>query len=251
MRKPVMAGNWKMNKTVAESVDLVKKLSASLAGVSDRDIVVCPPFTSLAIVSEVLKGTSISLGAQNMNDHTDGAYTGEVAPGMLTDVGCQYVILGHSERRQYYGETDELVHKKLQLALDKKLIPIVCVGELLKEREEGRTFQVIEKQIKGGVSGLSPAQATGVIIAYEPVWAIGTGKTATPAQAQEVHFFIRGLMARIYGDAIANSVRILYGGSVKGDNAKELMAQKDVDGLLVGGASLKADEFVRIIQAAA
>ncbi|HOW27954.1 MAG TPA: triose-phosphate isomerase [Elusimicrobiota bacterium] len=248
MRKPVMAGNWKMNKTVAESVDLVKKLSASLAGVSDRDIVVCPPFTSLAIVSEVLKGTSISLGAQNMNDHTDGAYTGEVAPGMLTDVGCQYVILGHSERRQYYGETDELVHKKLQLALDKKLIPIVCVGELLKEREEGRTFQVIEKQIKGGVSGLSPAQATGVIIAYEPVWAIGTGKTATPAQAQEVHFFIRGLMARIYGDAIANSVRILYGGSVKADNIDTLMAQPDIDGGLVGGASLDVNSFTRIVK---
>ncbi len=243
-----MAGNWKMNKTVAESVDLVKKLSASLAGVSDRDIVVCPPFTSLAIVSEVLKGTSISLGAQNMNDHTDGAYTGEVAPGMLTDVGCQYVILGHSERRQYYGETDELVHKKLQLALDKKLIPIVCVGELLKEREEGRTFQVIEKQIKGGVSGLSPAQATGVIIAYEPVWAIGTGKTATPAQAQEVHFFIRGLMARIYGDAIANSVRILYGGSVKADNIDTLMAQPDIDGGLVGGASLDVNSFTRIVK---
>ncbi|HRY30760.1 MAG TPA: triose-phosphate isomerase [Elusimicrobiota bacterium] len=247
-RRPLIAGNWKMHKTVAESVELVQKLRESLSSVADRDILVAPPFTVLAVVAEVLKGSQITVGAQNMNDNVQGAFTGEVSGALLKDVGCSHVILGHSERRQYYGETDALVNKKLKLALDVGLTPIVCVGELLREREEGKTFTVIEKQVKESLGGLAPIQANKVVVAYEPVWAIGTGKTATPAQAQEVHSFIRKWIERLYGEPVASAVRILYGGSVKPDNMDSLMAEADIDGGLVGGASLKAEDFTRIVR---
>ncbi|MBI4395490.1 MAG: triose-phosphate isomerase [Elusimicrobia bacterium] len=247
-RRPLMAGNWKMFKTVSESVDLVKKLKDSLSGVKDRDALVCPPFTALAAVSEVLKGSAVTLGAQNMNDNVQGAFTGEISPAMLKDAGCAYVILGHSERRQYYFETDALVNKKCKLALEQGLTPIVCVGEQLAEREAGRTFPVVESQVKGSLGGLTPEQAGKVVVAYEPVWAIGTGKTATPDQAQEVHAFVRDWIGRLFGSSIADGMRILYGGSVKPDNIDSLMAQKDIDGGLVGGASLKAEDFTRIVK---
>jgi triosephosphate isomerase len=237
-----------MHKTVSESVDLVKKLKDAVAGVADRDVLVCPPFTALAVVSEALKNSNVKLGAQNMNDNVQGAFTGEVAPGMIKDAGCDYVILGHSERRQYYGETDALVNKKTKLALEQGLTPIVCVGELLAEREASQTFAVVEKQVKGSLADLAPVQANRIVVAYEPVWAIGTGKTATPGQAQEVHAFIRKLLGRLFGEPVGAAVRILYGGSVKGDNIDSLMAEPDIDGGLVGGASLKAEEFARIVK---
>jgi triosephosphate isomerase len=243
-----MAGNWKMHKTVAEAVDLVKKLRDAASGTADREVLVCPPFTALAVVREALQGSAVQLGGQNMNDNLQGAFTGEVSAPMLKDVGCTHVILGHSERRQYYRETDALVNKKCKLALEQGLTPIVCVGELLQEREDGKTFTVIEKQVKESLGGLAPVDANRVVVAYEPVWAIGTGKTATPAQAQEVHAFIRGLVTRLYGEPVGNAVRILYGGSVKADNVDTLMAQADIDGALVGGASLKVEEFSRIVR---
>jgi triosephosphate isomerase (TIM) len=247
-RRPLMAGNWKMHKTVAESVDLVKKLKDALSGVADRDVLVCPPFTALTVAAEVLRGTKIALGAQNINDNLQGAFTGEVSASMVKDAGCSFVILGHSERRQYYHETDALVNKKCKLALEQGLTPVVCIGETLREREDSKTFQVLEKQVKESLGGLAPVQAAHVVIAYEPVWAIGTGKTATPAQAQEAHAFIRQWVQRLYGEPVASSVRIMYGGSVKADNIDTLMAQPDIDGGLVGGASLKADEFIRIVK---
>lgn len=247
-RRALMAGNWKMHKTMAEAVDLVKKLRDAVAGAADRDVLVCPPFTSLAVVSEAAKGSPIALGAQNMNDNLQGAFTGEVSPGMLKDAGCAYVILGHSERRQYYKETDALVNKKAKLALEQGLTPIVCVGELLQEREDAKTFTVIEKQVKESLGGLAPVQANKAVIAYEPVWAIGTGKTATPAQAQEVHAFIRKLVEKMYGEPVASAMRILYGGSVNPGNIDSLMSEPDIDGGLVGGASLKAEDFARIVK---
>lgn len=246
-RRPLMAGNWKMFKTISEGVDLVKKLSAQTADVTDRDILVCPPFTALAAVAQAAKGSTIAVGAQNMNDNLSGAFTGEVAPGMIKDAGASYVIIGHSERRQIYGETDALVNKKAKLALEQGLIPVVCVGETLAEREAGNTFKVVERHVLEGLKGFSAIQAASVVVAYEPVWAIGTGKTATPAQAQEVHAFIRKKLETLFG-AEAARVRILYGGSVKPDNIDQLMAQRDIDGGLVGGASLKAEDFARIVK---
>lgn len=246
-RRPLMAGNWKMFKTIAEGVDLVKKLAVEVQSVNDRDVLVCPPFTALASVAQAAKGTSISVGAQNMNENLQGAFTGEVSPVMIKEAGGTFVLLGHSERRQLYGETDGLVNSKTKFALEQGLTPVVCVGETLAEREGGKTFSVVERHVTEGLKGLTPAQAPAVVVAYEPVWAIGTGKTATPEQAQEVHAFIRQKLHTLFGGEAAR-MRILYGGSVKPDNIDQLMAQPDIDGGLVGGASLKAEDFGRIIK---
>lgn len=244
MRKPIIAGNWKMYKSEAEAMDFVKKLKPQVADVRDRTIVVCPPFPNLSKVCDGVCDSNIAIGGQNLFWEDQGAFTGEVSALMLKSVGCTYVIIGHSERRQYFGETDQTVNKKLFSALKNRLIPIVCVGEKLEERESGKTFQVIESQVKGSFSNVTNEQWKNIVIAYEPVWAIGTGKTATPGQAQEVHAYIRSLLPQ----EIAQDIRILYGGSVKPDNIKDLMAQTDIDGGLVGGASLKVDSFTQIIK---
>lgn len=248
MRKPILAGNWKMYKSLSEALELVEKLKLSVSSVSDREIVVCPPFTSLALVKQSIKNSNIKLGAQNLYWQSEGAFTGEISPKMLKDVGCDYVIIGHSERRQYFGETDESVNKKIKAALAAGLTPVACVGETLNERETNKTFEVIERQLASGFANLSVGESKAVVIAYEPVWAIGTGKTATPQQAQEVHRFIREKYSVMYGKEAADSLRILYGGSVRPDNIKDLMAQEDIDGALVGGASLKAEDFTKIVR---
>jgi triosephosphate isomerase len=247
-RRLIVAGNWKMNKTVAEALELVGALRKELANIPELDIVVCPPFTALCEVAKALRDSNLRLGAQNMSEHTAGAYTGEIAAAMLQEFDVRYIILGHSERRQYYGESDAIISKKAQTAHAVALAPIVCVGETLAEREAGRMEKVLETQVRGSLAGLSPAQMIATIIAYEPVWAIGTGKTATTAQAQEAHAFIRGLLAKLFDDATARQVRIQYGGSVKPSNARELMSQADVDGALVGGASLEAQSFSEIVK---
>ncbi len=247
-RKLIIAGNWKCNKTVAESVALVTDLKRELAAVKEVDIVVCPAFTALDAVSKAIIESNIRLGAQNMGDNGYGAFTGEIAPGMLRDLSVRYVILGHSERRQYQKESDELVARKAAAAHTANLIPIVCVGETLNEREAGITEQVVEKQVRGSLAGLTPEQVEATVVAYEPVWAIGTGKTASSAQAQEVHAFIRRVLVQMHGEAIARRVRIQYGGSVKASNAREILSQPDVDGALVGGASLEAKGFVDLIR---
>ena len=247
-RKLIIAGNWKMNKTVAEAVALVDDLKIELANVTEVDIVVCPPFTALSEVAKALRGSNIQLGAQNMSEHDVGAYTGEIAAAMLKELSVRYVILGHSERRQYQRESDELISKKAQAAHTVSLIPIICVGETLAERETGRTEKVLETQVRGSLTGLSKDQMAETIIAYEPVWAIGTGQTATTAQAQEAHAFIRGLLVGLFDETVARRVRIQYGGSVKPSNARELMSQPDVDGALVGGASLEARSFIDIVK---
>jgi len=246
MRRPLIAGNWKMHNNCAQSVELVSQLIKSVPD-SEVDIVVAPPYTALSSVATVLKGSPIALAAQNIFWEERGAFTGEIGPAMLKDVGGTYVIIGHSERRQFFNETNETVNKRLKAALKASLIPILCIGETLTEREGEKTLAVIEDQTTGGLHNVSPDEMGPVIIAYEPVWAIGTGKTATPEQAQEVHHFIRELVARIFSRQIAEGIRILYGGSVKPDNVDHLMAQTDIDGALVGGASLKADSFARII----
>ena len=248
-RKLIVAGNWKMNKTVAEALDLVGALKTKLANIKEVDVVVCPPFTALSEVAKALSDADIRLGAQNMSEHAAGAYTGEIAAAMLHELAVRYVILGHSERRQYYGESDELVSKKAQAAHGASLSPIVCVGETLAEREAGRMEKVLETQVHGSLAALSPTQMIETIVAYEPVWAIGTGKTATTAEAQEAHAFIRGLLTALFDVGTARRVRIQYGGSVKPSNARELMSQPDVDGALVGGASLEAQSFVEIVKA--
>lgn len=246
MRIPVIAGNWKLFKTIGESITLVNELKPLVANNHDVEIVVAPVFTALSRVYDAIEGSNILLAAQDCYWEEEGAFTGEVAPKQLKDAGCSYVIIGHSERRQYFGETDLTVNRKTGAAIAAGLNAIVCVGELLAERELDQTFSVIETQIKGGLSGLTAEDLTHVIIAYEPVWAIGTGKTASDAQAQEVHVFIRQLVARLFNPSVADAVRILYGGSVKPDNVKGLMAQPDIDGALVGGASLKAESFAAI-----
>lgn len=248
MRKPLIAANWKMYQTISDGVALVRRLRALLGDNDAVEVVVCPPFTALQTVGEALKGSRIGLGAQDMHWEKEGAYTGEISPVMLTDVGCRYVILGHSERRQYFGETDPQVNRKLKAALEHQLVPILCVGEALEERKDGRTLQVVELQLQGGLSEVAPQAAERMAIAYEPVWAIGTGLTATPEQAVEVHAFIRNYLAKTWGKAAATTIRILYGGSVKPDNIDALMAEAEIDGALVGGASLKADAFARIVQ---
>jgi triosephosphate isomerase (TIM) len=244
MRKPIIAGNWKMYKTVSEAKDFATQLKPLVADVHDRTILVCPTFTNLQDVCDILCDSNVAVGAQNLYWEDEGAFTGEISAPMLKSVGCTYVIIGHSERRQYFGETDETVNKKVFAALKHNLTPIVCVGETLAQREKNETFKVIEKQIKEGLKGLETGNLKLVVIAYEPVWAIGTGKTATPEQAQEVHAFIRKLLPK----DVAAEIRILYGGSVKPENVKELMAKPDIDGGLVGGASLKVESFVKLIK---
>ena len=246
-RRPLMAGNWKMHKTISEAVDLAQKLKAALPSLTDRDALVCPPFTAVAAVAQALKGSPVHVGGQNMSDNVQGAFTGEVSPGMLKDAGATFVILGHSERRAYYSESDAFINKKTKLALEQGLTPIVCVGETLQEREAGKTLQVVETQVRGSLAGLTAAQLVKTVVAYEPVWAIGTGKTASPEQAQEVHAMIRGLLAKLSDASTASQVRVLYGGSVKPDNVDTLMSQPDIDGGLVGGASLKAEDFIRLV----
>jgi len=249
MRRRIIAGNWKMNGTIAETEALILSLVAADTAKGRAETVVCPPFTSLAAAAKLLKGSHIALGAQDMSQHVKGAYTGEISAELLLTLGVRYVILGHSERRQYQFETDGLVNVKTRAALAAGLMPIVCVGETLDQRENGHTESVIREQIQGTLAGFGAPELLRIVIAYEPVWAIGTGRTATPDQAQEVHRFIRQLTARIDA-ATSQELPILYGGSVKADNARGLLGQPDIDGALVGGASLKADEFVEIINAA-
>ena len=246
MRTPVIAGNWKLFKTIAEATAMVGELKPLVAGTNGVEIVVAPVFTALARVADVLAGSNICVSAQDCYWEEEGAFTGEVAPKLLKDAGCSHVIIGHSERRQFFGETDQSVNKKAKAAISAGLTAIVCVGETLAERESDKTFSVIEAQILGGLAGFSAETLAKTVIAYEPVWAIGTGKTATDSQAQEVHAFIRGLIGTQFGQPAADSIRILYGGSVKPDNVRGLMAQTDIDGALVGGASLKADSFAAI-----
>ena len=247
-RKLIIAGNWKMNKTVAEALDLVNGLKRELANVKDADIVVCPPFTALGDVSKTILTSNIRLGAQNMSEHNFGAYTGEIAAGMLKEFSVRYVILGHSERRQYQKETDELIGRKALAAHNASLKPILCLGETLAEREAGLTEKILDAQVRGCLAGLNKEQMVETIVAYEPVWAIGTGKTATGAQAQEAHAFIRRLISKMFDDTVARRVRIQYGGSVKPSNARELMSLPDVDGALVGGASLEERSFADIVK---
>jgi triosephosphate isomerase (TIM) len=247
-RKLIIAGNWKMNKTVAEALDLVRGLKRELSSVKEVDVVVCPAFTALSSVSKEILDSNIRLGAQNMSEHKSGAYTGEIAAEMLKEFLVRYVILGHSERRQFYSETDELVSKKARAAHAASLKPIVCVGETLQEREAGQTDKVITRQLQGSLAGLKKNDMEETIVAYEPVWAIGTGRNATPEQAQEVHALIRNLLGSIFDSTVAKRVRVQYGGSVKANNARQLMSQPDVDGALVGGASLETRSFADIVK---
>lgn len=248
MRKIIIAGNWKMNHTEREAVELATALRNELIDVEAVDIVVCPVFTVLPVVQDVLLDSNIALGAQNLYWEDSGAFTGEISAPMLKSAGVKYVIIGHSERRQFFGETDETVNKKTKAALKHDLIPIVCVGENLQERESNKTFDVIKKQCEGSLAGFKAEDIGKMILAYEPVWAIGTGKTATPAQAQEVHNFIRGFIRKMHGNDTAEAIRIQYGGSVKPENIAELVSQEDIDGALVGGASLKASTFVPLVK---
>jgi len=248
LRKPIIAGNWKMNKLTSEAVELAREVKNKTGTIADREIVLCPPFTVLSSVKEVIKGSSIKLGAQNMYWEVRGAYTGEVSPTMLKDIGCNYVILGHSERRQYFGETNKTVNKKAKIAFSIGLIPIVCVGETLQQREKGETLTVIEEQVKTGLSGLTKEESKGLVVAYEPVWAIGTGKTATPEEAEEVQRFIRKLLGQMFGKENAQAIRILYGGSINPDNISVLMSCEDIDGGLIGGASLNVESFLKVVR---
>jgi triosephosphate isomerase (TIM) len=250
MRKPIIAGNWKLNKTPHEAIVLASDLKREIVDVEGVDIVLCPPFTALADVADTLTDTNIALGAQNIFWEDAGAFTGEISGPMLKDLGVTYVIIGHSERRQYFHETNETVNKRLRAALKNSLVPIVCVGENLAQRESNKTFDVIKDHCEGSLKGLSVQEMQGVVVAYEPVWAIGTGKTATPQQAQEVHLFIRQLLGKMFNSETAGSVRIQYGGSVTPDNIASLIAQEDIDGALVGGASLKAPSFAAIVKGA-
>ena len=246
MRRKLIAGNWKMYKTATEAVALVGEIEKGVSG-APGDALVAPPYTALVAVVAAAKGSPLAVAAQNMHFEKEGAYTGEVSAAMLKDVGVTHVILGHSERRQYFAETDEGVAKKTKVALDSGLTPISCVGETLAEREAGRTMEIVGRQVDAILNSVTADEAKRVVIAYEPVWAIGTGKVATPEQAQEVHAFIRQRIAAKHGKAVAEVVRVLYGGSVKPDNVKGLMALPDVDGALVGGASLKADSFLKLV----
>ena len=248
MRKPFIAGNWKMNTDSASAVALAAGLAKELGSVDTVDMAVCPPFVYLQSVAAALSASNIALGSQNVYFEEKGAFTGEISCGMLKDSCCTYAIIGHSERRHVMGETDELINKKVSAAIVSGLLPILCVGELLEERQGGTTNEVVAAQVKNGLAGIDAESVQAVTIAYEPVWAIGTGLTATPEQAQEVHAMIRGLLAEMYGDEIAQTLRIQYGGSAKPGNTAELMAQPDVDGLLVGGASLKVEDFAAMIK---
>jgi triosephosphate isomerase len=243
-------GNWKMNMTVGDSLKFVTALTHELKAVGEKDVVIAPPFTALYSTGVALSETEYQLAAQNVHWEDSGAFTGEIAPPFLKDVGCTYVIIGHSERRQHFGETDEMVNLRLRAAMLHELIPIVCVGERLKERESNQTWEVLERQLSGAFSGISFTIDSLPLVAYEPVWAIGTGKTATPAQAQEVHAMIRDFLSNRFDATTSDAMRILYGGSVKPSNSREIMSQKDVDGVLVGGASLNPQHFAAIVRSA-
>ena len=248
MRKPIIAGNWKMHKAPEESIALASGIKRDLFNIENTEIVLCPPFTSLSDVRDVIADTNIALGAQNMYWKTEGAFTGEISPKMLKALDCKYVIIGHSERRAYFGETNETVNKKLKMALAEGLLPVMCVGEKLEEREGGKTFEVVSEHVEKALLNISEKEILNMVIAYEPVWAIGTGKNATPHEAEEVHKFIRELLAKKYGKEISESIRIQYGGSVKPANIDALIKEKDIDGALVGGASLKVESFVDIVK---
>ena len=248
IRKKLIAGNWKMNKTSADASTLVQEIVAEVGRVTDVDILVCPPFTSLESAGKLLEGSNVKLGAQNMHHEASGAYTGEISASMLRSTFATYVILGHSERRTYFAENDKFINQKVLAALKNQLKPVLCVGETLAERESGATLKVVQTQLEGALEGVSKEQATSVVVAYEPVWAIGTGKTATPEMAQEVHAFIRKTLAGKYGDATAAKIRIVYGGSMKPDNVDALLAQPDIDGGLIGGASLVAKDFLALVE---
>lgn len=250
IRKYLIAGNWKMNKTASEGVDLVKEINLGLGKQTDVGVALCPPFTALESCARALEDSSIQLGAQNMHPKLEGAYTGEVSPVMLRSLFCTVVILGHSERREYFKESDAFINEKVLAALESSLKPILCVGETLGQREAGETFTVVKEQLRGGLEGVSADSAESLVIAYEPVWAIGTGKTATPEMAQEVHGFIRGELNGLFGEAAAAKIRILYGGSMKPENASELLDQPDLDGGLIGGASLKSKSFIELVEIA-
>ena len=245
MRNWIVAGNWKMHNTAGESVALAQAIKEGTANIKNGEVIIAPPFTSLCKVYDTIKGSNLALAAQNMHYEDKGAYTGEIAPGMLKDAGCTYVIIGHSERRKYYQESDDVINLKVKKALAVSLKPILCVGETEEERIKGVTNSIIDRQVKKGLSGVE--KIDNVVIAYEPVWAIGTGKVATSAQAEEVHSFIRGILKELYGN-ISQAIRILYGGSVTKDNIGELISMENIDGALVGGASLKPDAFLGIIQ---
>jgi len=247
-RKPLVAANWKMYKTIAEAISFVKMIQEETGPCDDREVVIAPPYTALKAVRDILKQPGYSLAAQNSHWEEKGAFTGEVSPVMLKDIGCEYTIVGHSERRQLFGESDRTVHLKAASLFKAGIVPVVCVGEVLDQREQGKTFEVIGGQVDGALNGLSLAQAERLVIAYEPVWAIGTGRTATPGQAQEVHAFIRERVKSIFNKDVEKKARILYGGSVKPDNIDALMAEPDIDGALVGGASLEVGSFRRLIQ---
>lgn len=247
MRTPLLAGNWKMYKTTGEARELVEALLHGLGDVSDREVLVCPPFTALQAVGALLAGTPVKLGAQDVYTEAQGAYTGAISPLMLRDLGCTYVIVGHSERRAIFGEDDALINKKVRAALAHGLLPIMCVGETKPQRDAGQAETIVVAQVRAGLAGMTPEQIGQIVIAYEPVWAIGTGDTATPDDAQAMHATIRRTLAELAGADVAATIRIQYGGSVKPDNVDELMAQPDIDGALVGGASLKADSFLRIV----
>lgn len=246
-RKPLIAGNWKMYKTSDEAVETVQQLLQLVADPGDTEIMIAPPFTALTPVAAIIKNTPIKLGAQNLHWESEGAFTGEISPAMIVSAGCRYVIIGHSERRQLFGETDQSINKKISAAIKHHLDPVFCIGETEKERESNETFSVLDKQVRKGLEGFSLNDLKSLVLAYEPVWAIGTGKTASSEQAQEVHAFLRSLMEKRFGDELAKSIRILYGGSVKPENISELMGRPDIDGALVGGASLKADVFSKIV----
>jgi triosephosphate isomerase len=251
MRRVIIAGNWKMNKTVLEAIELVNGLKRELSEIENIDIVVIPPYTALSEISDMLIDSNIELGAQDVHWEEKGAFTGEISPIMLKDLGVKYAVIGHSERRTYFGETNETVNKKVKASIKAGLSPIMCVGERLEERESGKTFDVIKNHVEGGLKGISKEDVLKIVIAYEPVWAIGTGRTATPEQAEEAHKYIRTLLCRIYDESVAEDLRVQYGGSVRPDNIKDLINQQDIDGALVGGASLGIEQFVPIVRESA
>jgi triosephosphate isomerase len=248
MRKPLIAGNWKMYKTISEALEFVRSFKPMVVASTHAEIVIAPPFTAIRAVADRLDGSNVGVASQdNAADGGPGAFTGEVSAAMVKDAGASYAIIGHSERRQFYGETDESVNQKLRQALGAGLVPIVCVGERIEERDAGRAEEVVERQLRGGLRNLTVAEASLIIIAYEPVWAIGTGRTATPETAEQMHSFIRSRIQEMFGETVAGGVRILYGGSVKPDNIARLMSEADIDGALVGGASLEAESIARIV----
>jgi triosephosphate isomerase (TIM) len=248
MRKPIIAGNWKMYKDISEAIELANAIKRGAFEVENVEIVVCPPSIDLSEVCEIAVESNVGVGAQNCHWEKEGAFTGEISVPMIKSVGCKYVVIGHSERRKYFGETDQTVKKKVAAVIDGGLIPIMCVGETLEEREAGKTMDVVKQQVLGGLEGLEEGYLEKLVIAYEPVWAIGTGKTATPEQAEEVHGMIRSLLSERFSESFSENCRILYGGSVNPGNVKQLMSEKDIDGGLIGGASLKADSFVEMIK---